>query len=113
MMKWSEVKWGGMKWSEMSWNYEYNERRFVFLGGETLEQPSTIPLGRGPHPTPISQPDFDMSPSQPNFKISPSQQDFGVSPRKTTPKIDMNQQEMYNYIESLEKMARDPGTSSA
>jgi len=54
-----------------------------------------------------------MSPSQPNFKISPSQQDFGVSPRKTTPEIDLNQQEMYDYIESLEKMVADPSTSSS
>lgn len=86
--------------------------QFIDLGGETPEQPSTISPSRGPHHTPISRPDFDMSPSRPDFEISPSQQDFGVSPRNTTPEIDPNQQEMYDYIESLEKMATDPGTSS-
>jgi len=53
-----------------------------------------------------------MSPSRPDLEISPSQQDFGVSPRKTTPEVDPNQQEMYDYIESLEKTATGPSTSS-
>lgn len=87
--------------------------RFIDLGGETPEQPSAIPPDLGPHHIPISQPDFDMSPSRPDFEISPSQQGFGVSPRKTTPEIDPNQQEMYDYIESLEKTTTNPGTSSA
>ena len=30
--------------------------RFIDLGRETPEQPSAIPPGRGPHPTPVSQP---------------------------------------------------------
>jgi len=83
---------------------------FIDLGGETLEQPPTIPPGRGPNHTPIPQPDF--SPSQPNLEISPSQPDFGDSPRKTTPEIDQTQQEMYDYIETLEKNATYQGTSS-
>ena len=63
---------------------------YIDLGGETPEQPSDIPPGCGPHHTPLSQPDFDMSPSRPYFEISPSQKDFRVSPRKTTPEIDPN-----------------------
>lgn len=85
---------------------------FIDLGGETPEQPPTISPDRNPHHTPLSQPDVDMSPSQPDFEISSPQQDFGDSPRKTTPKIDPNQQEMYDYIESLEKIATGPSTSS-
>jgi len=61
---------------------------FIDLGGETPEQPPAIPPGRGPHHTPISQLDFEISPSQPDLEISPSQPDFGDSPRKTTPEID-------------------------
>lgn len=53
-----------------------------------------------------------MIPSRPEFEISPSQPNFGVSPRKTKPEVDPNQQEMYDYIELLEKTATDPGTSS-
>ena len=71
---------------------------FIDLGGETLEQPSTIPPGCGPHHTPISQLDFEISNSQPDFEISPSQPDFGDSPRKATLEIDPNQQEMYDFI---------------
>lgn len=53
-----------------------------------------------------------MSPSRPDFEISPPQQDFGDNPRKTTPEIISNQQEMYDYIESLEKTTIGPSTSS-
>lgn len=86
---------------------------FIDLGGETPEQPPAIPPGRSPHHTPIPQPNFEISPSQPDFEITPSQPDVGDSPRKTTPEIDPTQQEMYDYIESLEKTATDQGTSSA
>ena len=86
---------------------------FIDLGGETLEQPSTIPPSHGPHHTPIPQLDFGNNPSRPDFDISPSQPDFGDSPRKTTPEIDSIQKEMYDYIETLEKTATDQGTSSA
>jgi len=48
---------------------------FIDLGEETPEQPPKIPPGRGPHHTPIPQPDFEISPSQP---------DFGDNPRKTS-----------------------------
>ena len=85
---------------------------FIDLGGETPEQPLAIPPGRGPHHTPIPQPDFENSPSRLDFEISPSQPDFGDIPRKTTPEIDPTQQEMYDFIESLEKTATDQGTSS-
>lgn len=86
---------------------------FIDLGGGTLEQP---PAGRSPpHSQPnieTNPPDVDISPSRPDFEISPPQQDFGVSPRKTSPEIDPNKQEMYDYIESLEKIATGPSTSS-
>jgi len=83
------------------------------LGGETPEKP---PIGRSPpHPQPsieINPPDVDVSPSRPELEISsPPQQDFEVSPRKT-PKIDPNQQEVYDYLESLEKTVVGPRTSS-
>jgi len=71
---------------------------FIDLGGETPEKPPATSPDRSPHHTSISQPDFDMSPSKPDFEISPSQQDFGVSSRKTTPEIDPNQKEMYDYV---------------
>jgi len=58
---------------------------FIYLGGETPEQPPATSLGRSPHHTSIPQPNFDMSPSRPDLEISPSQQDFWVGPRKTTP----------------------------
>lgn len=95
---------------------------FIDLGGETPEQPPAVPPGHSLHRTPIPQPsfeispsqlDFDINPSQPDFEISPSQPDFGDNPRNTTPEIDPTQQEMYDYIESLEKIATDQGTSSA
>ena len=35
-----------------------------------------------------------------------------VSPRKNTPEVDPNQQEMYDYLESLEKTTTGPSTSS-
>lgn len=77
---------------------------FIDLGGETPEQPPAIPPGCNPHHTPYPQP---------NFEISPSQPDFRDNRRKTTPEIDPTQQEMCDYIESLEKTATDQGTSSA
>lgn len=86
---------------------------FIDLGRETLEQPPAIPPSHGPHHTPIPQPDFEISHSQLDFEISPSQPYFGDNPRKTTPEIDPTQQEMYDYIETLEKTAIDQGTSSA
>jgi len=86
---------------------------FIDLGGETPKQPLAIPPGRGPHHTPFPRPDFEISHSQPDFEISPSQLDFGDSPRKTTPEIDPTQQEMYDYIDTLEKTSTDQGTSSA
>lgn len=76
---------------------------FIDLGGETSEQSPTIPPGHSPQHSPFSQPDFEISPSQP---------DFGVSPRKATPEIDPTQQEMYDFIKSLEKTTIDQGTSS-
>ena len=86
---------------------------FIDLGGETPEKPPAIPPRRGPHHTPIPQPNFESNPSQLDLEISPSQPDFGDSPRKTTSEIDPTQQEMYDYIETLEKIATDQGTSSA
>jgi len=82
---------------------------FIDLGGETPEQPPAIPPGRSPQRPPISQPNFEIRPSQLDFEISP---DFGLNPRKATPEIDPTQQEMYDFIESLEKTSKDQGTSS-
>ena len=76
---------------------------FIDLGGETLEQSPAIPPDHSPQHSPFSQPDFEISPSQP---------DFGISPRKATPEIDPTQQEMYDFIESLEKTAIDQDISS-
>ena len=76
---------------------------FIDLGGETSEQSPTIPPSHSPQHTPIYQLDFE---------ISPSQRDFGDSPRKPTREIDPTQQEMYDFIESLEKTTTDQGTSS-
>lgn len=86
---------------------------FIDLGGETPKQPSATPPGRGPHHTPIPKPDFENNPSRPDFEISVSQPNFGDSLRKTTPEIDPTHQEMYDYIETLEKTATEQGTSSA
>ena len=86
---------------------------FIDLGGETPEKPL---VGRcPPHPQPnieTSPPDVDVSLSRPELEDSPPpQQDFQVSPRKT-PEIDPSQQEVYDYLESLDKTATSPSTSS-
>lgn len=86
---------------------------FIDFGGETPEKP---PTGRSPpHPQPdieTSPPDVDVSPSRSELEDSPPpQQDFEVIPRKT-PEIDPSQQEVYDYLESLEKIAAGPSTSS-
>lgn len=86
----------------------------IDLGGETPEKP---PTGRSPlysqsniETSPL---DVDISPSQPKFEISSPQQDFRDNPRKISAEIDPNQDEMYDYIESLEKRAIGPSTSSS
>ena len=56
--------------------------------------------------------DVDMSPFQLDFEVNSPPQHFGDSPRKTTPEIDPKQQEVYDYIESLERIATGPSTSS-
>lgn len=44
---------------------------------------------------------------------SPSPQlEFEITPRKTTPEIDQTQQQMYDFIESLQKTTTKQGTSS-
>lgn len=77
---------------------------FIDLGGETPEKP---PAGRSPpRPQPsieTSPSHVDESPSRPELESSPPPpQDFQLSPRKT-PEIDPSQQEVYDYLESLEK----------
>lgn len=68
---------------------------FIDLGGETPEQSPTItPSDHSPQHSPFPQPDFE------------------ISPRKATPKIDPTQQQMYDFIESLENTATEQGTSS-
>lgn len=59
---------------------------FIDLGGETPDQ--------SPKKTPPDQ--------SPYYSPSP-QLDFETSPRKTTLEIDQTQQQMYDFIESLEK----------
>ena len=53
-----------------------------------------------------------MSPSQPDFEDDSPSRHFGDIPTKMTPEIDPKQQEVYNYIESLEKAATGPSTLS-
>lgn len=85
---------------------------FIDLGGETPEKPQA---GHSPpHPLPnieANPSDVDVSPSRPKLEDSPPQQDFEASPRQT-PEIDPKQQEVYDYLESLEKIAAGPSTPS-
>ena len=86
--------------------------QFIDLGGETPIKP--LADRSPPHlqkNIETSPPDVDMSPSQPELEISSPQQDFGVSPRKT-PEINPNKQEVYDYLEYLEKIAAGSSTSS-
>lgn len=86
---------------------------FIDLGGETPEKPQA---GHStPHPLPnieANPSDVDVRPSRPELEDSPPpQQDFKASPRKTL-EIDPKQQEVYEYLESLEKTAAGPSTPS-
>ncbi len=86
---------------------------FIDLGGETPKKPQ---VGHSPpHLLPnieANPSDVDVSPSRPELEDSPPpQQDFEVNPRKTL-EIDPSQQEVYDYIESLERTATGPSTSS-
>lgn len=59
---------------------------FIDFGGETPEQsPAITPPDHSPQHSPFSQPDFE------------------ISPRKATLEIYPTQQQMYDFIESLEK----------
>jgi len=84
---------------------------FIDLGEET---PEKSPAGRSPprpQPSIETSPPHDESPSRPEIESSPPPpQDFEFSPRKT-PEVDPNQQEVYNYMESLEKSAAGPSTT--
>ena len=53
-----------------------------------------------------------MIPSQPDFEDNSPPRHFGDIPIKMTPEIDPKQQEVYDYIESLERAATGPSTSS-
>ena len=90
-------------------------------------KPEQTPAGHSPshsqpnveHSPPHSQSnieaslqDIDMSPFQPDFEDNSPPQHFGDIPRKTTPEIDPKQQEVYDYIESLERTTTGPSTSS-
>ena len=81
------------------------------MGGET---PEKTPAGRSPpHPQPSIEisPPHDESPSRPELESShPPPPDFELSPRKT-PEVDPNQQEVYDYLESLEKSVAGPSTT--
>ena len=67
---------------------------FIDLGGETPEQSPAI-----------TPPEHSLQHS------SFPQLDFEINPRNATPKIDPTQQQMYDFIESLEKTVTDQGTS--
>ena len=82
------------------------------MGGDTPEKPLA---GRSPpRPQPsieTSPPHIVESPSRPELESSPPPpQDFELSPRKT-PEIDPSQQEVYEYLESLEKSATGLSTT--
>jgi len=99
---------------------------FIDLGEETSEQsladhsPSQSVSEPGSfhsqsdieHTPSYSQQDIDVSPFQPDFEFNSPTRHFGDSPIKMTPEIDPKQQEVYDYIESLEKEATGPSTSS-
>ena len=53
-----------------------------------------------------------MSPSQPDFEDNSPPRNFGDNLIKTTPEIDPKQQEVYDYIETLERTATGPSTLS-
>lgn len=76
---------------------------FIDLGEEI---PEKSPTGRSPpHPQPSieTSPPHDESPFRPKIESSPPPpQDFELSLRKT-PEVYPNQQEVYNYLDSLEK----------
>ena len=85
---------------------------FIDLGEDTPEKP---PAGHSPpRPQPsieISPPHIDESPSRPELESSPPPpQDFEVSPKRT-PEVDPSQQEVYDYLESLEKTSAGPSTT--
>jgi len=85
---------------------------FIDLGEETPEKP---PAGHSPpRPQPsieISPPNIDESPSRLELESSPPPpQDFEVSPRRT-PEVDPSQQEVYDYLESLEKTSAGLSTT--
>ena len=91
---------------------QVKQPHFIDLGGET---PKKLPAGRSPpRPQPsieTSPPHVDERPSRPELESSPPPpQDFELSPRKT-PKIDPSQQEVYDYLESLEKTVAGPSTT--
>ena len=81
------------------------------MGGET---PEKTPAGRSPprpQPSIETSPPHDESPSQQELESSPPPPpDFKLSPRKTL-EVDPNQQEVYDYLESLEKSAAGPSTT--
>ena len=99
---------------------------FIDLGEETSEQspadhsPSQSVSEPGSfhsqsdidHSPSHSQQDVDVSPSQLDFEDNSPSWNFVDSPIKMTPDIDPKQQEVYDYIESLEKAATGPSTSS-
>ena len=99
---------------------------FIDLGEETSEQsptdhsPSQSVSEPGSfnsqsdieHTPSHSQQDIDVSLSEPDFEDNSPSRNFGDSPIKRTPEIDPKQQEVYDYIESLEKAAIGPSTLS-
>ena len=82
------------------------------MGGETPEKPPASHIPPRPQPgIETSPPHVDESPSRPELESSPPPpQHFEVSPRKT-PEIDLSQQEVYDYLESLEKTTTGPSTT--
>ena len=71
------------------------QSHFINLGEETIEKSPTQPSIQ-------SSPPHDESPFRPERENNPPPPpDFEPSPRKT-PEVDPNQQEAYNYPESLE-----------
>jgi len=82
------------------------------LGEETPEKPLASHSPPRPQPSiEISPPHIDESPSRPELESSPPPpHDFEVSPRRT-PEVDPSQQEVYDYLESLEKTFAGPSTT--
>jgi len=83
------------------------QSHFIDLGEGTPEKAPTQPDIESSPPHVESTPPRDESPFQPEPQPD---FDFEQSPRKT-PEVDPDQQEVYNYLESLEQSVAGPSTT--